>query len=72
MAAPLSLDPPRNGGKEELRVKVLDLDQEHVHFALEGVELGVANALRRTMLADIPTLGTGPFPALARLIVWQR
>ena len=57
MATGLAMDPPRSTDGSELKLRVLDLDNEHVHFALEGVELGLANALRRTMLADIPTLG---------------
>ena len=58
----LSLDPPKSTDGTELKLRVLDLDNERVHFALEGIELGLANALRRTMLADIPTLGPSALP----------
>jgi DNA-directed RNA polymerase II subunit RPB3 len=56
MAAALSLDPPRTTNGTDARLKINELDDKHISFVLEGVELGMANALRRTMIADIPTL----------------
>ncbi|KAI9739380.1 MAG: 45 kDa subunit of RNA polymerase II [Claussenomyces sp. TS43310] len=37
-------------------VKISDSDQEHVDFELQNVDLSFANSLRRTMLAEIPTI----------------
>lgn len=56
MATVLSLDPPRKTDGTEAKIRVHELDDKHINFVLEGVELGMANALRRTMIADIPTL----------------
>jgi hypothetical protein len=75
MASALSQDPPRTVDGSELKVKVTQLDHEHVSFILDGTNLGcvlssfsccsaettdglrLANALRRTMISDIATLG---------------
>jgi len=39
-----------------LRVEILELDGEVVKFVLENVNLSLANALRRVMISEIPTL----------------
>lgn len=37
-------------------VTIRETDKDHVDFILKNVDLSVANALRRTMLAEVPTL----------------
>jgi DNA-directed RNA polymerase II subunit RPB3 len=36
---------------------VRKLDRDEVTFHLSGVEMAFANGLRRTMIADVPTIG---------------
>jgi len=55
-ATVLSQDVPATTDGSEMKIKVTHLDHERINFVLDGVELGLANALRRTMIADIPTL----------------
>lgn len=38
------------------RVTIRQTERDHVDFILRGVDLSVANSLRRTMLAEVPTL----------------
>jgi len=39
-----------------LKVNILELDEERVVFDLIGVDASIANALRRIMLAEVPTM----------------
>ncbi|MHA1607727.1 MAG: DNA-directed RNA polymerase subunit D [Candidatus Freyarchaeota archaeon] len=39
-----------------LNVKILSMEGNMLRFVLEGVDVSVANALRRTMLAEVPTM----------------
>merc|ERR1711939_28600 len=52
----LSAEPPKTHDGSELRVKITKSEKENVHFVLDGVELAVANALRRTMIGSVETL----------------
>jgi DNA-directed RNA polymerase II subunit RPB3 len=54
--APLPLEPPQSTDGSQLQVKVTELDDQHAAFILEGIELGLANSLRRTMIADLTTI----------------
>lgn len=54
--APLSAEPPKSIDGSQLQVKVTELDDQHVAFILEGVDLALANSLRRTMIADLTTI----------------
>ena len=38
------------------RVTIRHTDKEHVDFILKDVDLAMANSMRRTMLAEVPTL----------------
>lgn len=42
---------------EDIVLKIQELTSEHISFVLDGVDLAVANALRRAVISDIPTLG---------------
>ncbi len=39
-----------------MKVTVLSLDRESMRFALEGADTAFANALRRAMMAEVPTM----------------
>jgi len=54
--APLALETPKTTDGSELQVKVTELDDQHATFILDGIELGLANSLRRTMIADLTTI----------------
>jgi DNA-directed RNA polymerases I and III subunit RPAC1 len=41
---------------QNLQIKVLYLDQETIVFDLIGVDTSIANALRRILLAEVPTM----------------
>jgi len=56
MPAQLSLLPPKTVDGSNLQVKVTELNDARAAFALEGVELGLANALRRSVIADVATI----------------
>lgn len=43
-------------GSTSMSIKVLKLTSTTIKFELRGVDLSVANALRRTMIAEVPTL----------------
>lgn len=42
---------------QDCDIEVLKLDSEEIVFDLIGVEPPLANALRRIMIAEIPTMG---------------
>mmetsp|Transcript_23407 Transcript_23407/g.79655 ORF Transcript_23407/g.79655 Transcript_23407/m.79655 type:complete len:322 (-) Transcript_23407:779-1744(-) len=44
------------GGSRQPRVRVLELDHEHIKFVLSDTDASVANALRRVMIAEVPTV----------------
>jgi DNA-directed RNA polymerase I and III subunit RPAC1 len=46
-------------------IKVKDLNAEEIIFELSGVEPPLANALRRIMIAEIPTI------AIEKVEMWQ-
>jgi len=52
----LPLDPPTSTDGSELKIRVPQLDDERIVIIAEGIELGLANAFRRTIIADIVTL----------------
>lgn len=56
MAAALSQNIPKTTDGSELAVKITEYHAGKVAFILDGVELGVANALRRSVIADVATL----------------
>ncbi|PWN50735.1 RBP11-like subunits of RNA polymerase [Violaceomyces palustris] len=41
---------------QQPKITIRELNKDHVDFVLENVELSFANSLRRTMIADIPTV----------------
>lgn len=56
MATQLPLDPSGSTDGSNVRTKVISLDPNRISFILDGVDLALANSLRRTMTADIETL----------------
>ena len=49
----------RSGGGEKLhepKIEILKLDKSRIIFVLSNVDISVANALRRVMIAEVPTL----------------
>ncbi|EGG02702.1 uncharacterized protein MELLADRAFT_72730 [Melampsora larici-populina 98AG31] len=55
-SAPFSLEPPQSIDGSNLQVKVTELDERHAAFVVEGVDLALANSLRRTIMADLTTV----------------
>lgn len=53
----LSQIPPKTTDGSELAVKITEYTKSSCSLIIEGVELGLANALRRSVIADVPTLG---------------
>ena len=53
----LSQLPPRSTDGSQMAVKITEYKPDKCSFILEGVELGLANALRRSVIADVATLG---------------
>jgi DNA-directed RNA polymerase I and III subunit RPAC1 len=49
---------------ENSNIEILKLDDEEIIFDLVGVEPPLANALRRIMIAEIPTM------AIERVNMW--
>jgi DNA-directed RNA polymerase II subunit RPB3 len=45
------------GPTNQPRILLRKLDNKEVVFHLSGVEMSYANSLRRTMMADVPTIG---------------
>lgn len=45
------------GPTNQPRVLVRSLNRDEAVFHLSGVETGLANAIRRTVMADVPTVG---------------
>ncbi|KPV74398.1 uncharacterized protein RHOBADRAFT_15917 [Rhodotorula graminis WP1] len=53
----LPLQPPATYDGADLRVKITELSKDgHVQFILDGVHLGIANSIRRSMISRIDTL----------------
>lgn len=42
--------------KEQLKIEIIDLTEESIVFDLIGVDAAIANALRRILLAEVPTV----------------
>ena len=42
--------------KREPKVNIISTDEEMINFELRDTDLSVANALRRVMLSEVPTL----------------
>jgi DNA-directed RNA polymerase II subunit RPB3 len=61
-ATVLPTEVPTSTDGSELGVSIQTLNDERLAMVLDGVELALANALRRTMIANIPTLGTAAMP----------
>ncbi|GAA5832655.1 hypothetical protein JCM11251_001399 [Rhodosporidiobolus azoricus] len=55
-ALDLPMQPPNSHNGDDLRVKITELKGEQCHFILDGVHLGLANSLRRSMISRIDTL----------------
>lgn len=41
---------------EKMGVEILDLNQDKIKIALTGCDASLANALRRIMISEVPTL----------------
>ncbi|KAK4699721.1 hypothetical protein P7C70_g6540, partial [Phenoliferia sp. Uapishka_3] len=52
----LSLLPPSTDDGSQLGLHITNLTSERAVFILEGVHLGLANSLRRTLISNIETL----------------
>ena len=39
-----------------MKVRIIDVDEEKVRFILDGVDVAFANALRRTMISEVPCM----------------
>jgi DNA-directed RNA polymerase subunit D len=39
-----------------MKVRIIDLDEEKIRFTLDGVDVAFANALRRTMISELPCM----------------
>ena len=39
-----------------MKVRIIDLDENKIRFTLDGVDVAFANALRRTMISDVPCM----------------
>ena len=50
---------------ENCTIDILSLNEEEIIFDLKGVEPPLANALRRIMIAEIPTI------AIEKVNMWQ-
>ena len=50
---------------ENCEIEILKLDDEEIVFDLAGVEPPLANALRRILIAEIPTM------AIEKVNMWQ-
>ncbi|GAA5890041.1 hypothetical protein JCM6882_009209 [Rhodosporidiobolus microsporus] len=55
-ALDLPMQPPNTHDGADLRVKITDLKADQCHFILDGVHLGLANSIRRSMISRIDTL----------------
>ena len=42
--------------KEQMEMKIMYLDEETIVFDLIGIDVSIANALRRILLAEVPTM----------------
>jgi DNA-directed RNA polymerase II subunit RPB3 len=42
--------------ENEIKLEITELTNQHVKFILSNVDLGVANALRRVMISEVPTI----------------
>jgi DNA-directed RNA polymerases I and III subunit RPAC1 len=42
--------------QQKLKINVIELDEEHIVFDLIGVDASIANAMRRILLAEVPTV----------------
>lgn len=45
--------------KANLKIKVLELNEEKIVFEMIGVDAPIANALRRILLSSVPTMAIG-------------
>jgi hypothetical protein len=41
---------------KNLKIKILSLDKEHMVFDMSGVDAAIANAFRRIMISEVPTM----------------
>ena len=42
--------------ENNVSVEILEIDEEHIRFILKNVDVSLANALRRIMIAEVPTM----------------
>jgi len=43
---------------DKISIEILELTPDFIQFALTGCDVSLANALRRIMIAEVPTLAT--------------
>jgi len=41
---------------DKINIEILDISTESIRFALSGCDVSLANALRRIMISEVPTL----------------
>lgn len=56
MSTLISTEVPKSTDGSELQTKLNHLDESNATFIVEGIDLALANGLRRMMMAEIPTL----------------
>lgn len=56
MTAYIAPTVPKTTDGSELQTKLTSLDESTASFIVEGIDLALANGLRRIVMADIPTL----------------
>ena len=42
--------------RDKMRIQIIQLDEEKIVFDIRGIDAAVANALRRILLAEVPTM----------------
>jgi len=43
---------------DKITIEIIELNNEYIKFALAGCDVSLANALRRIMISEVPTLAT--------------
>jgi DNA-directed RNA polymerase subunit D len=46
----------RRRGREPLKTTIVSLSEDTIRFLIEGVDTAFTNALRRAMVAEVPTM----------------
>lgn len=42
--------------RDKMRIQIIELNEERIVFDIRGIDAAVANALRRILLAEVPTM----------------